>query len=462
MLCWINNFFGVAMNFDFDLFVIGAGSGGVRAARMAAGKGARVAVADDKALGGTCVNVGCVPKKLYTYASHYGHDFHDAAGFGWQLEQPEFNWSTLVANKKAEISRLNGIYGNMLNNSGVQVLQGFAQITGPNQVSVNGQTYSTKYILVATGGKPFVPHADWAQHVITSDQVFDLAEFPKRLFVVGAGYIALEFACIFKGMGAKVDVTYRGDSVLRSFDEDVRKFMDQELAKQGIDIHYHSNIEHISKTDTGLLVQLDNGYEHEVDQVLMAIGREPRLSGVGLDTVGVEQHANGTIKVNEVFQTNVPSIYALGDVIGGMELTPVALAEAMTLVDHLFGDDERRMDYDNIATAVFTQPNIGTVGLTEQQARASYDDIQIFRSEFRPMKHTLSGSNERNLMKLVVDASTDRVLGVHVVGDAAGEILQGFAVALKCGATKTQFDQTIGIHPTAAEELVTMREPVTA
>lgn len=450
------------MSFDFDLFVIGAGSGGVRAARMSAAKGVRVAVADDKALGGTCVNVGCVPKKLYTYASHYGHDFHDAAGFGWELEQPKFNWPTLVANKKTEISRLNGIYGNMLENSGVEILQGFAHITGPNEVSVNGKTYTAKHILVATGGKPFVPHMDWAEHVITSDQVFDLEEFPQRLFVVGAGYIALEFACIFKGMGAKVDVTYRGDSVLRSFDEDVRQFMDQELAKQGIDIHYNSNIENITKTDTGLLVQLDNGYEHEVDQVLMAIGREPRLTNVGLDKVGVEQNANGTIKVNDVFQTNVPSIYALGDVIGGMELTPVALAEAMTLVDHLYGDDQRRMDYDNIATAVFTQPNIGTVGLTEQQARERYEDVQIFRSEFRPMKHTLSGSNERNLMKLIVDADSDRVLGVHVVGDAAGEILQGFAVALKCGATKAQFDQTIGIHPTAAEELVTMREPVSS
>ena len=450
------------MSFDFDLFVIGAGSGGVRAARMSAAKGVRVAVADDKALGGTCVNVGCVPKKLYTYASHYGHDFHDAAGFGWEVEQAKFNWPTLVANKKSEISRLNGIYGNMLDNSGVEILQGFAQITGPNEVSVNGNSYTAKHILLATGGKPFVPHSDWAEHVITSDQVFDLAEFPKRLFVVGAGYIALEFACIFKGMGSKVDVTYRGDSVLRSFDEDVRQFMDQELAKQGIDIHYNSNIEHISKTDTGLLVQLDNGYEHEVDQVLMAIGREPRLTNVGLDKVGVEQHANGTIKVNDVFQTNVPSIYALGDVIGGMELTPVALAEAMTLVDHLYGDDKRRMDYDNIATAVFTQPNIGTVGLTEQQARDRYTDVQIFRSEFRPMKHTLSGSGERNLMKLIVDADSDRVLGVHVVGDAAGEILQGFAVALKCGATKAQFDQTIGIHPTAAEELVTMREPISS
>ena len=448
------------MSFDFDLFVIGAGSGGVRAARMSAAKGVRVAVADDKALGGTCVNVGCVPKKLYTYASHYGHDFHDAAGFGWELAPPAFNWPTLVANKKAEISRLNGIYGNMLGNSGVEIMQGFAQITGPNEVSVNGNAYTAKHILVATGGKPFVPHSDWAEHVITSDQVFDLPTFPKRLFVVGAGYIALEFACIFKGMGAKVDVTYRGDSVLRSFDEDVRQFMDQELAKQGIDIHYNSNIENITKTNTGLLVQLDNGYEHEVDQVLMAIGREPRLTNVGLNTVGVEQHENGTIKVNDVFQTNVPSIYALGDVIGGMELTPVALAEAMTLVDHLYGDDQRRMDYDNIATAVFTQPNIGTVGLTEQQARERYEDVHIFRSEFRPMKHTLSGSNERNLMKLIVDAKSDRVLGVHVVGDAAGEILQGFAVALKCGATKAQFDQTIGIHPTAAEELVTMREPV--
>jgi len=450
------------MSFDFDLFVIGAGSGGVRAARMSAAAGARVAVADDKALGGTCVNVGCVPKKLYTYASHYGHDFSDAKGFGWQVdEKPAFDWHHLVTAKKQEISRLNGIYGNMLEGANVTVLKGFASFVDANTVSVNGIHYTANNVLIATGGKPYRPPNDWSEHTITSDEVFDLPEFPQRLFVVGAGYIALEFACIFKGMGAKVDVSYRGDSVLRGFDQDIRPFMDHELHKQGINVHYNSNIDSITKTATGLLVTLDNGFEHEVDQVLMALGREPRLSNIGLEKIGVEQNSNRTIKVNDVFASNVPGVYALGDIVGAPELTPVALAEAMTLVDHLFGEDKRRMDYSNIATAVFTHPNIGTVGLTEQEAREEYTNVEIYRSEFRPMKHTLSGSDERSLMKLVVDKDSDRVIGLHIVGEGSGEILQGFAVAMKCGATKAQFDATIGIHPTSAEELVTMRTPVT-
>jgi len=449
------------MSFDFDLFVIGAGSGGVRAARMSAATGAKVAVADDKALGGTCVNVGCVPKKLYTYASHYGHDFSDAKGFGWQVkEKPEFDWQQLVTAKKQEISRLNGIYGNMLEGADVTILKGFASFVDANTVCVNGTNYTAKNVLIATGGKPFRPHNDWAEHIITSDEVFDLPEFPQRLFVVGAGYIALEFACIFRGLGAKVDVSYRGDSVLRGFDQDIRPFMDHELQKQGVNVHYNTNIDNITKTATGLLVTLDNGFEHEVDQVLMALGRTPKLSNMGLETLGIQQNSNHTIKVNDVFATNVPGVYALGDIVGAPELTPVALAEAMVLVDHLFGEDKRRMDYTNIATAVFTHPNIGTVGLTEQQARQEYANIDIYRSEFRPMKHTLSGSDERSLMKLIVDKDSDRVVGLHIVGEGSGEILQGFAVAMTCGATKAQFDQTIGIHPTSAEELVTMRTPI--
>ncbi|MDP6967756.1 MAG: glutathione-disulfide reductase [Gammaproteobacteria bacterium] len=445
---------------DFDLFVIGAGSGGVRAARMAAARGMRVAVADNKALGGTCVNVGCVPKKLYTYASHFGHDFRAATGFGWQLQGSAFNWPELVHAKQQEIGRLNTIYGDMLTNAGVTIITGFAHMLDANSIAVNGQAYRAKHILLATGSKPYLPPKEWAKHVITSDDIFDLPTFPHRLMVVGAGYIALEFACIFNGLGAKVDVSYRGDSVLRGFDQDVRQFMDGELSKQGINVHYHSNIDSINKTSQGLMVTLDNGVKHEVDQVLVALGREPNLAQMGVAELGIEQHADNTIKVNSVFATNVPSVYALGDVVGGPQLTPVALAEAMTLVDHLYGEGQSRMDYNNIATAVFTHPNIGTVGLTEAEARAAYTAIDIYRSEFRPMKHTLSGSNERSLMKLIVDQTTDRVLGVHVVGEAAGEILQGFAVALKCGATKAQFDQTIGIHPTAAEELVTMRQPI--
>ncbi len=446
---------------DFDLFVIGAGSGGVRAARQAAAQGAKVAVADDKALGGTCVNVGCVPKKLYTYASHFGHDFVDAQGFGWNMASPQFDWPTLVAAKKQEILRLNGIYGNMLDNANVTIIKGFARIIGKQTVEVDGCKFSAKNILIATGGKPFRPHNDWTEHVVTSDEIFDLTEFPQRLLVVGAGYIALEFACIFKGLGAKVEVSYRGDSVLRGFDQDVRQFMDHELHKQGIDVHYQTNVDNITKTANGLLVRLDNGFEYEVDQVLLALGREPRVNRLGLEHLDIQTNPDKTIKVNEVFATSAEGVYALGDVVGGPELTPIALAEAMTLVDHLFGNDTRRMDYTNIATAVFTHPNIGTIGLTELDARQEYANIDVYRSEFKPMKHTLSGSAERSLMKLIVDCDSDRVVGIHIIGEGAGEILQGFAVAMRCGATKSQFDQTIGIHPTAAEELVTMRTPYT-
>ena len=447
------------MQYDYDLFVIGAGSGGVRAARMAAAKGIRVAVADNKALGGTCVNVGCVPKKLYSYASHFGHCFSEAKGFGWHSES-RFDWSTLVDNKKTEISRLNGIYQNLLENTQVQIIRGFATLEDAHTVVVNDQTYRCEKILIATGGKPFVPDTPWARHVITSDQVFDLAEFPERLLVVGAGYIALEFACIFKGLGAQVEVTYRGDSVLRGFDTDVRQFMDKELAKQGIQIYYQSNIQAIEKTAAGLQVTLDNGITKIVDQVLMAAGRMTNLTNIGLEKLTIEQSKNGKIKVNQHFATNIPNIYALGDITEGPSLTPVALAEAMTLVDHLYGTKTKQMDYNNIATAVFTHPNIGTVGLSEAEARAQYNAVDIYRSDFKALKHTLSGSDERSLMKMIVDKTSDKVIGIHIVGEGAGEIMQGFAIAVKAGLTKAQFDQTIGIHPTAAEELVTMREPI--
>jgi len=448
------------MMFDFDVFVIGAGSGGVRAARMAAGEGARVAIADDRALGGTCVNVGCVPKKLYTYASHFSHDFENAKGFGWQLGSATFDWPKLVNNKKTEISRLNDIYANLLNNSGAHIIRGYAYLKDPHTVTVNGTDYTAKRIIIATGGTPNIPNVDYADLLISSDEIFDLPKFPQRLLVVGAGYIALEFACIFQGLGSQVQVSYRGDLIMRSFDDDVRRFLDQEMRKQGIDIHYQSQVSNVVRQpDQSLLVTFLDGNQTEVDQVLMAIGRKPRLTGIGLEKLGIKTTAQGTIAVNQKFQTNVDCVYALGDVTGGIELTPVALAEAMTLVNHWYGDGTKTMEYDLVPTAVFTQPNIGTIGLTEEQALKKHGKITIYRSDFKPMKHTLSGSDERSFMKLIVDAVTDRVIGLHIVGEGAGEMLQGFAVAIKAGATKADFDATIGIHPTSAEELVTMRTP---
>ncbi|MFT7177931.1 MAG: glutathione reductase (NADPH) [Oceanospirillaceae bacterium] len=448
------------MIFDFDVFVIGAGSGGVRAARMAAGEGVRVAIVDDHALGGTCVNVGCVPKKLYTYASHFSHDFENAKGYGWNLGSAKFHWPTLVANKKTEISRLNGIYANLLDNSGAQIIRGYASLKDANTVTVNGTDYTAERIVIATGGTPNIPDVDYANLLISSDDIFDLSEFPKRLLVVGAGYIALEFACIFQGLGSQVQVSYRGDLIMRSFDDDVRLFVDQEMRKQGIEINYHSQVSNVVRqADSSLLVTFADGTNIEVDQVLMAIGRKARLAGIGLEVLGIETTSKGTIAVNDKFQTNIDNIYALGDVTGGIELTPVALAEAMSLVNHWFGDGSKVMDYDLIPTAVFTQPNVGTIGLTEQEAREQHGEITVYRSDFKPMKHTLSGSDERSFMKLIVDAATDRVIGLHIVGEGAGEMLQGFAVAMKAGATKADFDATIGIHPTSAEELVTMRTP---
>jgi len=448
------------MEFDFDVFVIGAGSGGVRAARMAAGEGAKVAIADDRALGGTCVNVGCVPKKLYTYASHFSHDFENAKGFGWNLGSATFHWPTLVANKKTEITRLNGIYANLLGNSGAQIIRGYASLKDKNTVTVDGTDYTAERIVIATGGAPNIPDVDYADLLISSDEIFDLPEFPKRLLVVGAGYIALEFACIFQGLGSQVQVSYRGDLIMRSFDDDVRRFVDQEMRKQGIEINYQSQVSNVARQfDQSLLVTFADSSTIEVDQVLMAIGRKPRLAGIGLEALGIGTTWKGTISVNDKFQTNIDNIYALGDVTGGIELTPVALAEAMTLVNHWYGDGTKTMDYDLIPTAVFTQPNVGTIGLTERQALEKHGGITIYRSDFKPMKHTLSGSDERSFMKLIVDTATDVVIGLHIVGEGAGEMLQGFAVAMKAGATKADFDATIGIHPTSAEELVTMRTP---
>ena len=444
----------------YDLFVIGAGSGGVRAARMAAQRGARVAVAESAALGGTCVNLGCIPKKLYSFAAHYAEAFEESHGYGWSGPAPRLDWDALKANRAREILRLNGIYGDLLGGAGVTVFRGRASVCGANAVEINGDVHHAKNILVATGGWPVVPKVPGREHAITSNEIFDLKEFPARLLVVGGGYIACEFASIFCGLGAQVTQLYRGEQVLRGFDDDVRHFVADEMRKKGIDLRTGSDVERIEKADDGLGVTLIDGSIVAADAVLCATGRSPNTTGLGLVEAGVKLGENDAITVDQHYQSSSRGIYAIGDVTARVQLTPVALAEAMVLVDHLFGSGERSMDYELIPTAVFTHPNIGTVGLTESQARQRFGAVRIYRSEFRALRHTLSGGTERTLMKLVVADASDRVVGLHMVGADAGEVVQGFAVAMKAGATKAVFDATLGIHPTVAEEFVTLRTPV--
>ena len=457
-------------NFDFDLFVIGGGSGGVRAARMSAQRGARVALAEVAAMGGTCVNVGCIPKKLYSYAAHFAESFEESHGFGWVGEAPFFDWNVLKTRRAHEITRLNGIYVQLLENAGVKIIRGWARLLDRHTVEVDGEKFSAKSILVATGGTPTTPAVAGREHIVTSDQMFDLDPFPKRLLVVGGGYIACEFASIFNGLGSKVTQVHRGEKLLTGFDDDVRRFIAAEMAKTGIKQQFMSEVNAITRTDAGLRVDLHHKHAEAtsftVDSVLYATGRVPNASGIGLEAVGVSVSASGAIHVNEHYQSSVPSIYALGDVTARLQLTPVALGEAMVVVDYLFGPaagkKRRHMSYDFVPTAVFTHPNIGTVGYSEHEARKKFEHITVYRADFKALKHTLSDSSERTLMKLLVEDATDRVVGLHMVGPDAGEIVQGFAVAMKAGATKAIFDSTIGIHPTVAEEFVTMREPVKA
>ncbi|MGD9253482.1 MAG: glutathione-disulfide reductase [Holophagae bacterium] len=446
--------------FDFDLFVIGAGSGGVRAARMSAGFGARVAVAESSRLGGTCVNLGCVPKKLMVYASEYADDFSDAAGFGWTVPEPGFDWPTLVANRDREILRLNGIYRNILEKVGVQIIEGRAELEDRHTISVDGTRFTAERILVATGGRPMKPPIEGHELGIVSDQIFHVDELPNRLVITGGGYIAVEFACIFNRLGSQVTLNYRGPLFMRGFDDDVRTTLAEAMRTDGIDLRFETLIDKIERSDNVLRACLSTGETIEADQLLCAVGRVPNTSGLGLEAIGVELSENGGVVVDEHFQSSIPNIYAVGDVIDRIQLTPVALAEGMALANTLFNDNPTVVDYTNVPSAVFSQPPIGTVGLTETQAREQGLDVQIFRSKFRPMRHTMSGREGQAMMKLVVDGPSDRVLGVHMVGPDAGEIVQGMAVALKAGATKATFDSTIGIHPTAAEEFVTMRTPV--
>lgn len=449
------------MNYDFDLFVIGAGSGGVRAARFAASFGAKVAVAESRYLGGTCVNVGCVPKKLLVYGAHFAEAFDQAEGFGWQMGEARFDWTTLIGNKNREIQRLNGIYRTLLVNSGVTLLEGHARLLDGHRVEVNGQEFSARHILLATGGWPQKPEIQGAEHAITSNEAFFLEQLPKRVLVVGGGYIAVEFASIFHGLGAKTSLIYRGDLFLRGFDGAVRTHLQEELSKSGMDLQFNSDIVKIDKqADGSLLATLQDGRVLAADAVFYATGRRPMLDNLGLENTQVQLDKRGYVQVDELYQTGEPSILAIGDMIGRVQLTPVALAEGMAVARRLFKPEQyRAVDYQLIPTAVFSLPNIGTVGLSEEQATAEGFNVQVFESRFRPMQMSLGSCPQKTLMKLVVDADTDRVLGCHMVGPDAGEIVQGMAVALKAGATKQIFDETLGIHPTAAEEFVTMRTP---
>ncbi len=452
--------------YDFDLVSIGAGSGGVRASRIAARHGARVLCFEERYLGGTCVNVGCVPKKLMVYAAHYAEDFAGAAGFGWTVGQREFSWPAFIAAKNAEISRLNGIYRRLLEGAGVEIVESRARLVDAHTVvAANGRRVTAANILVATGGWPTKPDLPGAEHAITSNEAFFLDDLPKRVVVVGGGYIAVEFAGIFHGLGAAVTQLYRGPMFLRGFDDDIRAFLAQEMRKKGVDLRLECNAVAIEKRDGAYRVALSDGKTVETDLVMYATGRHPNSRGIGLEEAGVKLTDDGAVVVDGEWRTSMPHIFAIGDVTDRINLTPIAIAEGHAVADLLFAPSGRNVDYGGMPTAVFSQPPLGTVGLTEAAARQKYGAVDVYVSDFRPMKHTLSGSDERVMMKMIVEPKSDRVLGVHMAGADAGEIIQGIAVALKCGATKAQFDATIAIHPTTAEELVLMRdkrpEPVT-
>jgi glutathione reductase (NADPH) len=449
-------------DFDTDLFVIGGGSGGVRAARIAAGYGARVMIAEEYRMGGTCVIRGCVPKKLLVYASHIQHEIEDAAGFGWTIPSASFDWPTLIANKDKEIARLEAAYTTNVEKSGARVVKTRAVFEDAHTLRLaTGEAVRSKYILIATGGAPnHGPAIPGIEHVISSNEVFHLAALPKRILIQGGGYIALEFACIFAGFGCDVTVVYRGENVLRGFDEDVRTHVRSEMEKDGITILTGCTVCRIDKHGKEFTSHLSNGSSVASDQVMFAIGRHPSVANLGLEKAGVAINPdNGGIQVDSFSRTSVPHIYAVGDVTHRINLTPVAIREGHAFADTVFGKRSVRVDHADIPTAVFCQPEVGTVGLTETEARKQFSHVDIYKASFRPMKATMSGRDTRILMKLVVDATTDRVVGCHIVGDGAAEMVQVLGIAIKMKATKADFDATMALHPTAAEELVTMRTP---
>ena len=443
--------------FDYDLFIVGAGSGGVRAARMAASKGARVGVAEDRDLGGTCVNVGCVPKKLFVYASRFPDIFHIGNSYGWSVDSARFDWQALRDNKNSEIARLNTIYADLLDSSGADLFSARAFLKGPNTVIIGGKSYSARYILLAVGGWPYIPEFPGSQYALSSNEMFFLERLPETAVVVGGGYIALEFAGILNGLGVSTHLIYRGQRLLRSFDSEMTDKVELGMRSKGVKIHLNTKVDSIEFLNESHDVLLSDGRRISAGLVLYATGRRANTSHLGLENTSVKTRHDGSIIVDKDFRTHEPSIFALGDVIDRVQLTPVAIQEAMVLVDHLFGKAEQRIDYRNIPTAVFSQPEFASVGMTEDQAKETSADVSIFVSDFRPMFQSLSGGDDRITMKLVVDRDSDLVLGCHMVGEQAAEIIQGMAIAVNAGVTKKQLDSTIGIHPSAAEEFVTMR-----
>ena len=450
--------------YDYDLFVIGAGSGGVRAARFAAAAGARVAICEESRVGGTCVIRGCIPKKLLVYAAHYRDDFEDARAYGWDSHLPTFSWPQLIANKDREIDRLNGIYIGLLKNSGVELIQGRGVLADPHTVQVDGKAYTAETILVATGSWPVIPPIPGGDGCMTSNEALELPDLPRRMLIVGGGYIAVEFAGVFANLGVEVSMAVRGEELLNGFDDDIRIELARAMRDQGVTIHTRTQLESIARSDAGITARTQMGQDIDVDTVLYATGRKALTKNMGLAEAGVELHADGTVAVDDLSRSSVPNIYAIGDCTDRMNLTPVALHEAMCFVQTVFRDNPTKPVYSDVPTAVFSTPVIGTVGLTEAQARKTFGRVDVYKSRFRPLKHTLTGRQEFSLMKLLVEPKSDRVVGLHMIGADAAEIVQGFAVAIRCGATKAQFDATIGIHPSSAEEFVTMRtkepEPV--
>lgn len=446
----------MASQYDYDLFVIGAGSGGVRASRMASMAGARVGICEDNRIGGTCVLRGCIPKKLLVYASHFHQDYEDAAAYGWDPVAPAHDWKKLIDNKNAETGRLNGIYINLLKNAGVDIREARGRLVDAHTLMVGDEKITADNILIATGGWPYIPDIPGKEYAITSNEALDLEWRPPRILIVGGGYIAVEFASVFAGLGSETTLVVRS-RLLRGFDHDLGTQLDQAMEEQGVKRAYGVNIVRIEKTARGLVAHLDDGGTLEADSIMYATGRSPNTRGMGLEEVGVKLGPGGEILVDEYSRTSVDNVYAIGDVTDRMQLTPVAIHEAMCLVATLYHGKPTKPGYDNIATAVFSLPPVGTVGLTEEQARARHGKVDIYKTRFRPLKHTLTKRDHFTFMKLIVDRATDKVLGAHMIGDDAAEIAQGLAIALKCGATKAQFDATIGIHPTAAEEFVTMR-----
>ena len=444
-------------HYEYDLFIIGGGAGGIRAARISSNLGARVALAEESDLGGTCVNVGCVPKKLLFYASHFAEDFNNSNYYGWSFDNKKFNWNKLIKNKNIEIERLNNIYKKMLLDASVDIFSGHASLVDSNTIKIGDKLITSKNILISTGGYPFIPKITGNDHVFTSNEAFFLKSLPKKIIIVGGGYIAVEFASIFNELNVETHLIYRGSLFLRGFDKDLREQLKNEMKKKGINLKFNTEIEKISKKNNNLTIKLTSGESLNASHVMYATGRMPNSTNMNLDQVGVKLDKNNAIKVNKFYQTNISSIYAIGDVCNRHNLTPVALAEGSILANNLFNKKNDTLNYNNIATCIFSQPNVATVGLSEEEAKKKYNDIKVFKSSFTPMKLTLTKSDEKNFIKLIIDKETDLVIGAHLVSDNAGEIIQGIAIAIKSGATKKIFDETIGIHPTIAEEFVSMR-----